>query len=131
MTDYTIFEEALRDFELAVQNKLGVTTSLVQEFHAGSALAMIRGRLIMEESNETDEALDSGTKAELSKELVDLFYVTVGSMVRFGIPLTECFLEVHANNMAKVKNGVVDAKGKLVKDKAHPKVDLSFIVGDA
>lgn len=130
MTSYTIFEEALRDFELAIQRKLGRSDMpLVQPFVKGDALSEIRGNLVLEEANELDEALGSGTKADVAKEAIDLFYVTVGTLVRYGIPLEECFMEVHRNNMEKIEAATVNAWGKLVKSKDHPSVDLSTIVG--
>lgn len=130
MTDYTIFEEALRDFELAVQNKLGREgMPIVQPFVKGDALAETRGRLVLEEANELDEALTEGTKADVAKEAIDLIYVAVGTLVRYGIPLERCFMEVHENNMAKIEAATVNEWGKLVKPKQHPKPDMSLIVG--
>lgn len=130
MTTYTIFEAALRDFELAVQNKLGRSDMpLVQPFVKGDALSETRGKLVREEANELDEALEEGTKADVAKEAIDVIYVAMGTLVRYGIPFHECFMEVHDNNMAKIKAASVNEWGKLVKSKEHPKVDLSNIVG--
>lgn len=41
-------------------------------------------------------------KVKLTKELVDLLYVTLGAGVALGLPLENAFEEVHRSNMSKL-----------------------------
>lgn len=61
-----------------------------------------RKKMIREEAQELVEALESGNKTKIAREACDLVYVTVGTLVAFGIPFLPCFREVHQANMNKV-----------------------------
>jgi len=59
----------------------------------------LRRELVMEEANEVRTA---ESPEELTKELADLLYVTIGFAVTFGLPLVEVFERVHQSNMSKL-----------------------------
>jgi len=61
----------------------------------------IRAHLIVEETAELVTALANGDKIALLDALADLLYVTIGTAVTFGLPLTAAFNEVHKSNMTK------------------------------
>ena len=101
--------------------------------------------LISEEFDELADSLDSisvvlndnGEKDKylpdlehMLKEVCDLLYVTLGFASRYVEfeKLPEAFKRVHENNMLKISNGTINSMGKLVKQKDHPKVDLSDLV---
>lgn len=91
-------------------------------------LAELRGKLIVEEAGELEDALNNETPEQVLKELSDLLYVILGTMVVYSLPphiVRSAFEKVHANNMAKITFGTVNEAGKLIKPKDHPKVDLS------
>jgi hypothetical protein len=96
------------------------------------AQVMLRMRLIGEEAKEVDEALLSvgdgefvpeytsdeamlRCRTELTKELCDLLYVTIGAFVGLGLPYAEAWEIVQRSNMAKVANPRFDETGKLLK----------------
>lgn len=91
-------------------------------------LSELRGKLITEEAKELEDALNNENHAQVLKELCDLLYVIYGTAVVYGIRpevILNAFRKVHANNMAKILHGTLDERGKLIKPKDHPKVDLS------
>ena len=73
-------------------------------------LLKMRTELIREETQEATletlwvDALGNPqiNKADLTKELADLIYVTIGFAVTFGLPLCEVFERVHQSNMSKL-----------------------------
>lgn len=87
-----------------------------------------RARLIMEEAHELLFAMGlrqddvgvivpNGRGADwpaVAHELADLLYVTLGTAVAIGFPVSRFFHAVHLANMAKV-GGTVDQHGKLRK----------------
>lgn len=57
--------------------------------------------LIEEEVNELICAIKSGTLAEIAQECVDVIYVVIGTLVRFGIRITPIWDAIHKANMRK------------------------------
>jgi predicted HAD superfamily Cof-like phosphohydrolase len=53
-------------------------------------------------SEELEEVAEADTVENLTKELADLLYVTIGFAVTFGLPLCEVFERVHQSNMSKL-----------------------------
>ena len=53
-------------------------------------------------SEELEEVAEAATVENLTKELADLLYVTIGMAVTFGLPLVEVFERVHQSNMSKL-----------------------------
>lgn len=103
----------------------------VQEFHEaisakGPHLRLIarfpgmwdiedRRALIEEEFIELMDALDAGDMAEAVDAIMDLMYVLLGTLVRWGVPCEPFFSEVHRTNMAKVAGGTFNNVRKFVK----------------
>ena len=70
-------------------------------------------------------------KAELTKELADLLYVTYGFAVTFGLPIDEVFERVHRSNMSKLGDDgkpIYRDDGKVLKGPNYqpPKLDDLF-----
>lgn len=80
---------------------------------------LLRDRLLHEEMSEVvaeyrdkalynDEHYQEVNKQNLTKELADLIYVTIGFATSFNLPLEEVFERIHNANMTK--SGNVDGK---------------------
>ena len=83
-----------------------------------NSLSTLRLALIDEEVQELRDALEAQDIVEIADALTDILYVVYGAGHAFGIPLDECFDEVHRSNMSKLgENGVpiYDTKGKVMK----------------
>ena len=102
-------------------------------------LLKMRTELIREETQEATletlwvDALGNPqiNKADLTKELADLLYVTIGFAVTFGLPLCEVFERVHQSNMSKLgEDGkpIYREDGKVLKGPNYekPKLDDLF-----
>jgi len=74
----------------------------------------LRKRLIQEEFEELQEALQEKDLPSIAKELADLLYVVYGTAVSLGIDMEPVFQEVHRSNMSKV-GGYKREDGKWVK----------------
>lgn len=107
-----------------------------------------RGRLIEEEEQEVQEALDyldrtdqgltssnnEEAMAEVAAELADLLYVVYGTAEELGIPLDRVFQEVHRANMDKVwDDGTIHRNdyGKVIKPPNHKKPDVASVLSGA
>ena len=102
-------------------------------------LLKMRTKLIEEETKEVvqetlwEDAYGNPkiNKAELTKELADLLYVTYGFAVTFGLPIDEVFERVHRSNMSKLAadgKPVYRDDGKVLKGPNYqpPKLDDLF-----
>ena len=100
---------------------------MVQEFHEqfdihvspipsipDEPTQILRKRLIQEEFEELQEALQEKDLPSIAKELADLLYVVYGTAVSLGIDMEPIFQEVHRSNMSKV-GGFKREDGKWVK----------------
>ncbi len=100
---------------------------MVQEFHKQFEIhiastpsvpdeptQILRNRLIQEEFEEFQEAMDRKDLPNMAKELADLLYVVYGTAVSLGIDIEPVFKEVHRSNMSKV-GGYKREDGKWVK----------------
>ena len=67
----------------------------------------LRLKLIKEELEELEQALNDKNLLEVADALTDILYVTYGAGHSFGINLDACFKEVQRSNMSKL-----DADGK-------------------
>ena len=94
-------------------------------------LADLRLDLIQEEVDELEDALDKKDIVEIADALTDILYVTYGAGHAFGIPLNECFEEVHRSNMSKLG---IDGKpiyredGKVLKGRDYTPPQLGKII---
>ena len=89
-------------------------------------------RLIFEESDEWMEELNGSDGAAELKELSDLVYVIYGYANVRGWDLDMAVLRVHDNNMGRMNqpDGTIQWRddGKVLKNKAYPKVDLGDLI---
>ena len=94
-------------------------------------LAQLRLDLIQEEVDELQEALDKKDIVEIADALTDILYVVYGAGHAFGLPLNECFDDVHRSNMSKLgENGypIYREDGKVMKGPNYFRPDLSKFV---
>lgn len=72
--------------------------------------------LVKEEYEELTQAILMCNALGITKEAIDLIYVTVGLLYSMGIDPKKAWELVHESNMKKVENGIVkDATGKVKK----------------
>ena len=64
--------------------------------------AMLRLGLILEEYKELEEAQNEEDLVGIADALSDILYVVYGAAHAYGIPIDECFAEVHNSNMSKL-----------------------------
>lgn len=76
--------------------------------------AELAAKLILEEADETAEALRAGDVTEAIDGLCDTIVVSFFAACKLGVDLTPFFDEVHRTNMAK-KGGEIRADGKRLK----------------
>ena len=113
---------------------------MVQEFHEqfdihvaatplvpDEATQTLRNRLIQEEFEEFQEAMQSKDLSAMAKELADLLYVVYGTAVSLGIDMEPVFNEVHRSNMSKV-GGYKRTDGKWVKPPTYSPASLDNIL---
>jgi predicted HAD superfamily Cof-like phosphohydrolase len=90
--------------------------------------ALLRVRLIQEESSELTEAVQTQDYVAMAKEAADLIYVVIGQCVEAGIPITEVFNAVHEANMTKT--GDKDAGGKVVKGDDYVPANIALLLAE-
>jgi predicted HAD superfamily Cof-like phosphohydrolase len=113
---------------------------MVQEFHEqfdihvspapsvpDEPTQILRKRLIQEEFEELQEAMQEKDLPSIAKELADLLYVVYGTAVSLGIDMEPVFREVHRSNMSKV-GGYKRADGKWVKPPTYSPASLDKIL---
>jgi predicted HAD superfamily Cof-like phosphohydrolase len=113
---------------------------MVQEFHEqfdihvaatpsvpDDTTQTLRNRLIQEEFEEFQEAMQSKDLSAMAKELADLLYVVYGTAVSMGIDMEPVFKEVHRSNMSKV-GGYKREDGKWVKPPTYSPASLDAII---
>ena len=113
---------------------------MVQEFHEqfdihisttpsipDDATQILRNRLIQEEFEEFQEAIQRQDLPSMAKELADLLYVVYGTAVSLGIDMEPVFKEVHRSNMSKV-GGYKREDGKWVKPPTYSPASLDAII---
>ena len=93
--------------------------------------AMLRLKLILEEYEELETAVEEQHLVGIADALTDILYVTYGAGHAFGINLDECFEEVHESNMSKLGpdgNPIYRDDGKVMKGPDYRKPDLRKIL---
>ncbi len=113
---------------------------MVQEFHEQFDILVtqhptvpdegtqnLRRRLIQEEFEELQEAMQEKDLPAMAKELADLLYVVYGTAVSLGIDIEPVFAEVHRSNMSKV-GGYKREDGKWVKPLTYSPASLDGII---
>ncbi|MFZ1744805.1 MAG: MazG nucleotide pyrophosphohydrolase domain-containing protein [Nitrospirales bacterium] len=113
---------------------------MVQEFHKQFEIhvsptpsipdeptQILRKRLIQEEFDELQEAIQEKDLPSIAKELADLLYVVYGTAVSLGIDMEPVFQEVHRSNMSKV-GGHKREDGKWVKPSTYSPAEIPPII---
>ena len=91
----------------------------------------LRIKLIKEELEELEQALNDKNLLEVADALTDLLYVTYGAGHSFGIDLDACFEEVQRSNMSKLdENGkpIYNEYGKVMKGPNFYKPNLKQFI---
>jgi predicted HAD superfamily Cof-like phosphohydrolase len=100
--------------------------------YPGRDRAMLRMKLIYEESQELIGAMHDCNVVETADGIIDLLYVTIGTALEFGMgdKLDKLWDEVHRSNMSKLHNGrpLKRADGKVLKGKNWTRPDLKSIL---
>jgi len=94
---------------------------------------MLRLKLILEEYDELDAANADRDLVAVADALSDILYVVYGAAHAYGIPIDECFDEVHNSNMSKLgKDGkpIYREDGKILKGPYFYEPDLKGIMYD-
>ena len=93
--------------------------------------AMLRLKLILEEYEELETAVEEQHLVGIADALTDILYVTYGAGHAFGINLDECFEEVHESNMSKLGpdgKPIYRDDGKVMKGPDYREPDLRKII---
>lgn len=90
-------------------------------------LKSLRKQLIIEEVNETLEAINKDDLVEIADGIVDSIVVLLGTAVTFGIDVRPIWKEIHKSNMAK-KNGPIREDGKKLKPENWVAPDVRKII---
>ena len=92
----------------------------------------LRKRLLQEEVEELEEAMDNGDIVEVLDAGVDILYIVLGTMHEYDLldKFGEAWNLIHANNMSKLgKDGRVlrNEFGKVIKPSNYKPVDLNIL----
>lgn len=145
--DWVDADEFLNTFGYRVKRKPSTPSDMVREFHdtfghpvantpglIDRDRALLRYRLIAEELEELHQAIIDDDLVEIADALTDLKYVVEGAAIEWGVPLDDCFAEVHSSNMSKLgEDGkpIHRADGKVLKGPNFWEPDLEGILKHA
>jgi predicted HAD superfamily Cof-like phosphohydrolase len=116
--------QATRDV-LEFHRKHGATIGMTPAVPDAATVAL-RQRLISEEFTELMDAINHDDLACIAKEAVDLLYVTVGTLIAYGIDPGLVWDAVHASNMTKGDGKRGDAK--VLKGPNYAPPDIAVIL---
>ena len=91
----------------------------------------LRLKLIKEELEELEQALNDKNLLEVADALTDILYVTYGAGHSFGINLDACFEEVQRSNMSKLDEDgkpIYNDYGKVMKGPNFSKPNLKQFI---
>ena len=91
----------------------------------------LRLKLIKEELEELEQALNDKKLIEVADALTDILYVTYGAGHSFGINLDACFEEVQRSNMSKLDEDgkpIYNEYGKVMKGSNFSKPNLKQFI---
>ena len=91
----------------------------------------LRLKLIKEELEELEQALNDKNLLEVADALTDILYVTYGAGHSFGINLDACFEEVQRSNMSKLDEDgkpLYNEYGKVMKGPNFSKPNLKQFI---
>ena len=95
------------------------------------SIIKLRLKLIKEELEEFEQALNDKNLLEVADALTDILYVTYGAGHSFGVNLDACFDEVQRSNMSKLdKDGkpIYNEYGKIMKGPNFSKPNLKQFI---
>ena len=121
-TNFDLVEEFMTAFDQDVQKKASMPDRKT---------AMLRLKLILEEYEELETAVEEQHLVGIADALTDILYVTYGAGHAFGIDLDECFEEVHESNMSKLGpdgKPIYREDGKVMKGPDYREPDLRKIL---
>ena len=94
-------------------------------------ITKLRLKLIKEELEELEQALNDKNLLEVADALTDILYVTYGAGHSFGINLDACFEEVQRSNMSKLDEDgkpIYNEYGKVMKGSNFSKPNLKQFI---
>ena len=94
-------------------------------------ITKLRLKLIKEELEELEQALNDKNLLEVADALTDILYVTYGAGHSFGINLDACFKEVQRSNMSKLDEDgkpIYNEYGKVMKGPNFSKPNLKQFI---
>ena len=97
----------------------------------GENIIKLRLKLIKEELEELEQALNDKNLLEVADALTDILYVTYGAGHSFGINLDVCFEEVQRSNMSKLDEDgkpIYNEYGKVMKGSNFSKPNLKQFI---
>ena len=121
-TNFDLVEEFMTAFDQDVQKKASMPDRKT---------AMLRLKLILEEYEELETAVEEQHLVGIADALTDILYVTYGAGHAFGIDLDECFEEVHESNMSKLGpdgKPIYRDDGKVMKGPDYREPDLRKVL---
>ena len=121
-TNFDLVEEFMTAFDQDVQKKAAMPDRKT---------AMLRLKLILEEYEELETAVEEHHLVGIADALTDILYVTYGAGHAFGINLDECFEEVHESNMSKLGpdgKPIYRDDGKVMKGPDYREPDLRKVL---
>lgn len=120
---YDLYEESVNDEVRSVVNHDLMKAKDALSYRSNKLQALVkfstratRGHLITEEASEALNGLLTKDEEQLLDGLIDLLYVTVGTLVAYNLPVGEAFIEVQSSNMSKEKQAT-DPYANRVRDK--------------
>lgn len=102
--------------------------------HPSTNALDLRPKLHNEEHAELVDALASGDRAQIARELADVLYIAYGTAHVYGIDLDAAFSEVHRANMSKVGSDgkpIRREDGKILKGPAFSPPSMHLALGRA
>ena len=114
-------EGAFRDL-LAFERACGFEPGLFDGPNVpGQPTVALRSKLHREEFEELQEAMESGDIAAITKEVLDLIWVCLGTLVRYRVDAPAAWRELALSNMSKDFAGARRGDGKILKgDNYYP-----------
>jgi len=95
------------------------------------SVVQLRYKLIKEELDELQKAIEGKDLLEVADALTDILYVTYGAGHAFGINLDKCFAEVQQSNMSKLGDDgqpIFNEHGKVMKGPNYSKPNLKQFI---
>jgi phosphoribosyl-ATP pyrophosphohydrolase len=134
LSDSASVEFMLREFHTSfglVVNDKPIDFSLENDSDANTTLGELRTKLMVEEFEEMMEAHEGEDLPAFAKEVCDMVYVAVGTLVSYGVSFDKCFAEVHRSNMSKLGedgHAIYNAYGKVIKGPFYSPANLRRII---